>query len=128
MGKNDTIDQLLMSYDEQVQLLAEATRQLIISVLPGINEEADLPAKLLAYGFGPGYKHTICTIILSKKGVKLGLYKGAELPDPQKLLEGSGKVHKYIAISNEKDIKNPAVKTLLKEADKAYRKRVNSEK
>jgi hypothetical protein len=126
MGKNDTIDQLLMLYNEEVQLLAEGTRKLIRSVLPGINEEADLPAKLLAYGFGPGYKHTICTIILSKKGIKLGLFKGTELPDPQKLLEGSGKVHKYVIINNEKDIKNPAIKTLLKEADKAYRKRINA--
>jgi hypothetical protein len=124
MGKNGTIDQLLLSYSEEVQLLAESTRQLIQSVLPGINEEADLPAKLFAYGFGPGYKHTICTIILSKKGIKLGFYKGTGLPDPKKLLEGTGKVHKYIQINNEKNIKDPAVKTLLKEAEKAYRKRV----
>lgn len=118
------VNQLLMSYSEEVQALAEALRQLIFSVLPGINEEADFPAKLIGYGFGPGYKHTICTIILSKNGTKLGIYKATELPDPTGLLAGSGKVHRHVVITELKDVKNPAVKALLKEALKAYKKRI----
>lgn len=124
MKKNNSIDQLLTFYTEEIQILAEEARKLITGLLSDIHEEADFSAKLIGYGFGPGYKHSICTIILSKKGIKIGLFKATEFPDPQKLLEGTGKVHKYVAITDKKELNNPALKTLLKEADKAYRKRV----
>ncbi len=39
--------------------------------LPGVHEEIDLPAKMISYNYGPGYKNVICVCIPSKKGVKL---------------------------------------------------------
>jgi hypothetical protein len=125
MPANKEIDQLLLSYPEEVQLMTENARELIKSVLPGINEEADFPAKMLAYGFGAGYKHMICTIILSKKGIKIGFYKGTELPDPKGLLEGTGKVHRYVQVLSVSDVNTAGIKNLLKEAKKAYDKRIS---
>ena len=43
-----------------------------------------------------GLSGNVCTLILSKSGVKLGLVHGSELADPNGLLEGSGKVHRNI--------------------------------
>jgi hypothetical protein len=60
---------------------------------------------------------------MSKKGVKLGFYKGGELPDPRHLLTGSGKVHKYVEIKSGQDISNPALQDLLEQAIQAHRKR-----
>jgi hypothetical protein len=68
----------------------------------------------------------ICTIILSKKGIKLGFYKGAELPDPKKLLTGSGEVHRYVEIKSEEDIRNPALLELLKHVVDAREKRLGA--
>lgn len=120
-----SVDQLLAEYDASVQELAEALRQLVAGTLPGIQEAADLPARLIAYSYGPGYKHTICTLILSKKGIKLGFYKGSELPDPAHLLTGTGKVHKYVQVSATKDAQAPALRELLKEALKMYHARTS---
>jgi hypothetical protein len=124
MKASEPVQQLLLPYNEHVQKLVEALRKLIFSVLPDIKEEADFPAKLLGYSYGPGYKHVICTIILSKNGAKLGIFNGSQLPDPARLLQGTGKVHKHVVIEEPDHIKNPAVKTLLKEALKAYKKRI----
>lgn len=111
------------NYPEHVQELAIATGTLIEKLIPGIQVLPDAPAKVIGYGFGPGYKDSICTIILSKKEIKLGFYKGTELPDPEQLLGGTGKVHKYIAIRNMEDVKREAVTQILKDAWGAYKQR-----
>ena len=54
-----------------------ATRARVLAALPGVDETVDRPARMLAYGYGPGYAGMICTLIPSQKGVKLGLYRGA---------------------------------------------------
>lgn len=78
-----------------------------------MEESVDEPARLLAYSYGPGYKGLVCTLIMSQKGVKLGINRGAELPDPEGLLEGSGKVHKYVQLKSAADLEQPGLKTLI---------------
>jgi hypothetical protein len=65
----------------------------------------------------------ICTLLLSKSGVKLGFVNGAELPDPAGLLEGSGKKHKYIQLETPSDLDRPAVKQLIQAAYGAWKQR-----
>ena len=110
-------------YPAQIAALGYATQAFMLSQLPGATEDVDIPANLLGYGYGPGYKHMVCTIIASKTMMKIGLYKGTELPDPVGLLKGTGKVHKYIEIKTEADLQNPAIAALLAEGLKAYKAR-----
>ncbi|MBC7864317.1 MAG: DUF1801 domain-containing protein [Bacteroidia bacterium] len=121
MKVKDDVDFFLDQYNKEVQLLFQKTRALIKAQIPTINEQLDLPAKMLAYTFGKKYEDVICTIILSKKGVKLGFYKGAELPDPKKILAGTGKIHKYVEMTERTNVN--AVKKLLNAAYKTYVKR-----
>jgi hypothetical protein len=65
----------------------------------------------------------VCTLILSKSGVKLGLVRGVELADPKGLLEGSGKVHKYVQLRKASDLNRPGVKGLVKAAHAAWQQR-----
>jgi len=65
----------------------------------------------------------VCTLILSKKGVKLGLVRGSELADPRGLLEGSGKVHKYVPLRGPADLRKPGLKPLIAAALAAWRNR-----
>lgn len=123
MDNNEQIDGLLKSYPEQVQDMASSLRHFIPEQIWGIQEIPDVPAKIIGYGFGSKYADTICTIILSKKGIKLGFYKGSQLPDPTGLLTGTGKVHKYIALQTPEDIADPAVAELLQHAYEAYKER-----
>ncbi len=118
-----TAADILAKYDEQVAGLAATVQEFLKKELKGIIEIPDPAANMIAYGYGPGYTDMIGTIILSKKGVKLGFYKGSELPDPSKLLTGTGKVHKYVEIRSAADIKNPALKKLVTAAVEAYKKR-----
>lgn len=121
---NTNTENILSKYDNEIFERGMALRKFLLLQLKGIIEIPDYSANVIGYGYGPRYKDSICVIIPSKKGIKLGFYKGAELPDPEKILTGSGKVHKYIEIKSTEDIKRKAVKDLLKEAMKAYKLRI----
>jgi hypothetical protein len=110
-------------YEEKISSLGLQLRDYLFSEMKGINETVDIPANMLAYSYGPGYKGMVCTIIPSKKGIKLGFNRGTELPDPAGLLTGSGKLHKYVEIKSG-DIQRPELKKLLEEAVKACQKRL----
>lgn len=116
-------DALLARCATPVAATAETARRRLLALLPGVTEEADAAANVVGYGFGPGYKHLICTLILSKKGVKLGFYKGAGLPDPHGLLAGSGKVHRYVELASPEAAEDVRLEALIHAAAVAYRAR-----
>jgi hypothetical protein len=120
------IEEFIKDYPVEIAERVLKLRSLILGSIPGIIEMPDDSAKIIAYGFGPKYSDNICSILLSKKGVKLGFYKGSELPDPAGLLQGSGKVHKYVVIRTDDDMISPALRALLNEAFAANRKRSES--
>ena len=99
-------------------------REVVLNNLPHVQEQVDLPAKMIAYIYGPKYADMICTIIPSKKGLKLGFYKGNELPDPDSLLEGTGKISRYVVITDEKQIKSTPIIELIQHAFESYKARV----
>jgi hypothetical protein len=117
------IDELLGAYPDAVRATAAAARELLTRVLPDIEEKADFSAKLIGYSYGPGYKGVVCTLILSKTGVKLGLFRGAELPDPKKLMGGEGKVHRHVQLRSPADLARPGLSALLQAALQAWRAR-----
>jgi hypothetical protein len=114
---------LLARYDPPVPAIAEAVRRRLLALLPGVEEQADPTSNVIGYGYGEGYRNLICTLILSKKGVKLGLSGGASLPDPHGLLEGSGKVHRYVAIGSAEAAEDPRLAELIEAAATAWRTR-----
>ena len=121
------IDAFLSTYPEQVQATASAARRLLKDMLPGVAETVDESAKLLGYSYGPGYKGVLFTLIMSQTGVKLGIFRGSELPDPKHLMAGAGKVHRHVQLRSAADIKQPGLKPLLKAALSAWRKRNRAE-
>jgi len=112
---------LLKKYPDHAQEIAAETRRVILATLPKAVEQVDGKANVVGYGFGTGYANLICTIIMSKSGVKLGLVGGASLPDPKKLLAGTGKVHRYVQMTAPADARRPAVKALLKAGVAAWK-------
>lgn len=116
-----SFEEICNKYPGKVSDLAFSLRSFLFKHLPDIAEYIDNTANLAGYGYGSGYKDTLVSMIFSKKGLKLGFYKGATLPDPAKLLKGTGKVHKYVEFMSLDDISNPAFLKLLKEALKTYR-------
>ena len=94
-----TAESILSKYDEKVSAVGFQLRECLLKELKEITEYPDGPANIT--GFGPGYKQLLCTIIPSMKGIKLGFYKGSELPDPKNRLARAGKVHRYVEIKSE---------------------------
>jgi len=112
---------LLARCEAPVAAVAVAIRRRLLTLLPGVTEEADPAANLIGYAYGPGYKNLICTLILSRKGVKLGFYRGALLPDSHLLLAGKGKVHRYVEIASPETADDPRLEELIRAALAAYR-------
>jgi len=123
MKKSRSVEKLLEFYPSDVQALAQGARGLLLKLLPAVQEGASSSAPVVGYSYGPGYQGTVCTLILSKSGVKLGLVRGAELADPKGLLEGSGKVHRYIQLRTASDLNRAAVKQLVRAAHAAWKQR-----
>ena len=111
------------SYPGHVEVLALRARELVLNALPGASEELDSTGKLIGYGYGPGYTGTVCTLIMSQKGVKIGIVRGAALPDPHRLMGGAGKVHRHVDLRTLDDLAQPGIKPLLKTALAAWKGR-----
>jgi len=123
MAKPDPAEAFLSAYPPGIARLAQATRARVLAALPGVDESVDQPARMLAYAYGPGYAGMVCTLIPSQKGLKLGLYRGAELSDPDGLLEGSGKVHRHVRILADDSPRPAAIARLLRTARSAWKRR-----
>jgi hypothetical protein len=59
---------------------------------------------------------------ISKNHITFGLLRGTALPDPQKLLEGTGKNLRHIKLRTEQDLRNPALKQLIAAAARLNKK------
>jgi hypothetical protein len=103
----------LQTYPVNVQTLAQHARRVLGEWLPGAKETEDSSARMFAYAYGPGYPGMICTLLVSKSGVKLGIVGGASLPDPCNLLRGSGKVHRHVPLKVIEDLQQRGVKELV---------------
>jgi hypothetical protein len=117
-----TVKELLAPYPRDVQALARAARALMMEVLPGVNETVDSTGPYITYAYKPGYKDVISYITVSKQGVKLGVARGTSLPDPKKLLQGSGKANRHVVIKTPDDLETPGLRPLVRAALAAWKK------
>jgi len=122
---NAAIDTLLLAYPEDVQMLVRQARKTLREWLPDAGESVDASARMVACRYGPGYKGMVCTLILSKSGIKLGLVGGAALADPRGLLAGTGKVHRHVQLRSVRDLQQAGLKQLVLGASAACHKRLD---
>jgi len=61
-------------------------------------------------------KGNVCWIIVYDEHVDFGFFRGAQLKDPSKLLEGTGKGLRHVKVRAAGDIKQKEFAALLKEA------------
>lgn len=122
-GRDKAILAFLESYSELVTDHTLTLRENLLANLPEIIEQIDIPAKMITYCYGQKYAEMICTIIPSKKGIKLGFNKGIYLTDPDHLLKGTGKISRYVVITSAQQIQSSAIKKLIEAALGAYKER-----
>jgi len=64
----------------------------------------------------------LCGYMSGKEHVTFVFMRGAALPDPQSLLEGTGKGVRHVKLRSVADVRRPAVKRLILEAAKLNKK------
>ncbi len=128
MAASIDINVVLSNYNKGVQDIFYTLRKLISGSLPGIIEQADLPAKMIAYCYGQRYIDMVCTAILSKNGVKLGFYRGIDLSDPKRMLQGTGKISRYLSFHPGEPIDHSVILNFLQQALALYELRMRNAK
>lgn len=110
-------EEIIIRADHKVRELAIRARALIQEVMPKVVEVAWPKQRIAGYGVGPKkMSEQFCYIAVFKDRINLGFYYGAELPDPEGLLEGTGELLRHVKISAPKQLENPALRGLLESA------------
>lgn len=114
-----TFEEVISKASPEIQEIAHATRNLLIEVMPDITEVPWGQQKIAGYGVGPKkMSEHFCYIAPFKKHVNLGFFYGADLDDPENLLEGSGKELRHSKLRSLDDVAKPAVRKLVEAASK----------
>jgi hypothetical protein len=124
----ETVDSLLSSYTPEVRSIAFKARALILEMIPEAIEQIDIPARMLGYGYERTYTASVCALALQKSYVNLMFGRGTELPDPDGLLEGTGKKARHVKLRTPEDVDNPAVRSLMQASMEATKKAMEKKK
>ena len=105
-------------YEAPVARLARETRAALRKQLPTAIELVYDNYQFLAVGFSGTERASDCIVSLavSPKGVALSFPYGASLPDPQRILLGSGSRNRYVRLESAATLAAPAVRALVHEA------------
>ena len=109
--------------DETARDVADIARALRLTVLEGFPdavETFDRGDGLLAFGTGGSMRDFSFAIIPHKAHVNLQLADGADLPNPDDRIEGTGKRVRHVKIRSVEDARAPWVKAAIA-AQLAYR-------
>jgi hypothetical protein len=102
-------------YTPEIATLARACLKKMRAKLPGAVQLVYDNYNALAIGFSPSERASdaIFSIVLYPRWVTLFFLQGAGLPDPNKLLKGSGKVVRHIVLAAAEDLDKPAIQALM---------------
>ena len=113
---NSAVSELLAPFTPEVRDLALAARSFVLETIPNVIEMVDAKARIVGYGYSPRYADQVCMLMPTKVGVNLGIAYAMELPDPTKLLQGTGKLHRHVKLKSRLDLEHVALRALLKAA------------
>jgi len=102
-------------FEPRHQALIRAVRKALRKRFPAANEFAYDNYNFFVIGYGPTERASDCfvSIAAAANGVGLCFIHGARLPDPKKVLLGSGKQTRFIRLDTLGVLKRPEIDTLL---------------
>src|SRR5690606_7604058 len=117
MDNDAAFEEAIQSFSEEIKEIARQTRKLIYEILPQVVEVVWIQQKNIGFGTGPKKKtEHFCWLMPATMHVSLGFNYGVELPDPKRLLEGSGKLFRHHKIKSMEELSNPDLHKLIKYA------------
>lgn len=111
----EQLNRFLAKYSVEVRSVARKAIAKLRVRLPGAIELVYDNYNALAIGFSSSERaaDVIVSIALYPRWVSLFFMQGAKLPDPQRLLRGSGKQVRHIVLGDAIDLDQPAVEALV---------------
>ena len=118
ISAEEQIDSFIARFDAGVQALIRALRRQMRAHLPHANELVYDNYNFLVFGYSASERPSDAFISLAAaaNGVSLMFLNGAALPDPHRLLRGSGKRNRSLKIESAADLDRAKVKALISEA------------
>lgn len=115
--KFGTFEDLIQMTEESHKPTLIRLREIILSIHPEACEVVRLGDRAATYGLGPkkmseGYVY----ILPHASWVNLGFYKGADIYDPDSLLEGTGKKLRHVKIRSVADGDTQSIRALIQSA------------
>jgi hypothetical protein len=106
---------LLAMFDASEQRLIRSVRTALRKRLPTANELLYDYKTFFVIGYSPSERPTdgIAALAARPDGVRLYLMPGPQLPDPKKLLSGSGKQARFMRVESARALKHPDVEALV---------------
>ena len=115
------LDTFIDKYTPEIAATARACLRKMRTRLPGAVQLVYDNYNALAIGFSPSERasEAVFSIVLFPRWVTLFFLQGRNVPDPNKLLQGSGKIVRTIRLENAADLDKPAVEKLISAALKS---------
>jgi hypothetical protein len=112
------IEEFLAKYTPQLIAAGKDARKKMRERIPGGTEFVYDNYNALVFGFGPTDRPSdaVLSLALMPRWVTLCFLKGAQLPDPKKLLRGSGNIVRNIRLDPVERFDDPDVRDLIAHA------------
>jgi hypothetical protein len=108
-GKRIDIGDYLTGSEPEPSELAKSVRKVILDTFPELDE-------VVKWGHLVYEKdRKICSIMVHKGHVNLQIWRGAEVDDPENILEGEGKSMRHVKVHSPEDVKSDYFKFLLEQ-------------
>ena len=113
-SKPETWDEVLERHTPEIQAAAHAMLGLLLEELPDAVVRFDRGNGLLAVGSGSGMRDLLFALIPHAGWLNLQLADGALLPDPDGLIEGTGKRIRHVKIRSADAAGSAAVRSVVR--------------
>ena len=105
----------IAKFDARNQTLIRSVRRALRRRLPTANELVWDNYNFFVIGYSATERpsDSVVSLAAAANGVGLSFYRGATLPDPQGILEGSGVQNRFIRLGSARTLERPEVEALV---------------
>lgn len=109
------LESFIEKFEPENQALIRSLRKVLEKRFPTANEIVYDNYNFFVIGYSPTERpsDTVVSLAAAANGVGLSFYRGATLPDPHKLLLGSGKQNRFVRLPSADVLGRPEVEELI---------------
>src|SRR6476620_5491495 len=122
MGRtlNPKEEQLFATCAPDIRVLGLKAHRLVLNIIPGAVQQVENGNTAIHYGTGLKMADEVFYVSAHKAHVNIGLFGGAGLPDPDGLMEGTGKRLRHVKLRQPDEVERPTLRALLETALKDH--------